>query len=105
MKEQFDIIIIGAGVVGLAIAQAVTARNLRVALLEKNESFGRETSSRNSEVIHAGIYYPKGFLKSSLCLRGNALLYVPDMRLRTGGSVNLLSRQTTKNVPSWSASN
>jgi len=75
MKEQFDIIIIGAGVVGLAIAQAVTAGNLRVALLEKNESFGRETSSRNSEVIHAGIYYPKGFLKSSLCLRGNALLY------------------------------
>lgn len=75
MKEHFDIIIIGAGVVGLAIAEAVATKNLRVAVLEKNDSFGRETSSRNSEVIHAGIYYPKDFLKSRLCLRGNRLLY------------------------------
>lgn len=75
MKENFDITIIGAGVVGLAIADAVADKSCRVALLEKNDSFGQETSSRNSEVIHAGIYYPKEFLKSRLCLRGNRLLY------------------------------
>lgn len=75
MKENFDVTIIGAGVVGLAIAEAVAAQNRRVAVLEKNDSFGQETSSRNSEVIHAGIYYPKAFLKSRLCLRGNRLLY------------------------------
>jgi L-2-hydroxyglutarate oxidase LhgO len=76
MKELVDVTIIGAGVVGLAIAEAVAAKNRRVVVLEKNDSFGQETSSRNSEVIHAGIYYPKEFLKSRLCLQGNHLLYV-----------------------------
>ena len=75
MKESVDVAIIGAGVVGLAIAEAVAVKNRRVVVLEKNDSFGQETSSRNSEVIHAGIYYPKEFLKSSLCLKGNRLLY------------------------------
>jgi L-2-hydroxyglutarate oxidase LhgO len=74
-KESVDVAIIGAGVVGLAIAEALAVKNRRVVVLEKNDSFGQETSSRNSEVIHAGIYYPKGFLKSSLCLKGNRLLY------------------------------
>jgi len=75
MTESVDITIIGAGVVGLAIAAAVATRNRQVVVLEKNDSFGQETSSRNSEVIHAGIYYPKKFLKSQLCLEGNRLLY------------------------------
>lgn len=75
MKESVDVTIIGAGVVGLAIAEALAAKNRQVAVLEKNDSFGQETSSRNSEVIHAGIYYPKEFLKSRLCLQGNRLLY------------------------------
>ena len=75
MKESVDVTIIGAGVVGLAIAEAVAAKNRQVVVLEKNDSFGQETSSRNSEVIHAGIYYPKEFLKSRLCLQGNRLLY------------------------------
>jgi len=75
MKELIDVTIIGAGVVGLAIADALAAQNLQVVVLEKNDSFGQETSSRNSEVIHAGIYYPKKFLKSILCLEGNRLLY------------------------------
>ncbi|RPI76115.1 MAG: NAD(P)/FAD-dependent oxidoreductase [Desulfobacteraceae bacterium] len=75
MKESVDVTIIGAGVVGLAIAEAVAAKNRQVVVLEKNDSFGRETSSRNSEVIHAGIYYPKEFLKSRLCLKGNRLVY------------------------------
>lgn len=75
MNESIDITIIGAGVVGLAIAESLAEKNRQVVVLEKNSSFGQETSSRNSEVIHAGIYYPKEFLKSSLCLTGNRLLY------------------------------
>ena len=73
--NQFDITIIGAGVVGLAVAEEVSGKGRRVLLLEKNDTFGQETSSRNSEVIHAGIYYTNGFLKAQLCLEGNRLLY------------------------------
>jgi len=75
MPYQADIAIIGAGVVGLAIASQVASEDRDVYLLEKNETFGQETSSRNSEVIHAGIYYPKDSLKARMCLEGNALLY------------------------------
>ena len=70
-----QITIIGAGVVGLAIAQKVSEDFGDVFLIEKHPVFGQETSSRNSEVIHAGIYYPKGSLKSKLCLEGKKLLY------------------------------
>jgi L-2-hydroxyglutarate oxidase LhgO len=70
-----DITIIGAGVVGLAIAQKITENHKNVFLLEKNKTFGQETSSRNSEVIHAGIYYPKDSLKARLCVEGRHLLY------------------------------
>ena len=70
-----EITIIGAGVVGLAIAEKVTEDHSSVFLIEKHLSFGQETSSRNSEVIHAGIYYPEGSLKSKLCVEGKALLY------------------------------
>jgi L-2-hydroxyglutarate oxidase LhgO len=70
-----DITIIGAGVVGLAIAQEISEWNKNVYLLEKHLSFGQETSSRNSEVIHAGIYYTKGSLKSKLCVEGKWLIY------------------------------
>ena len=73
--DSFQITIIGAGVVGLAVAEELTASFRDVLVLEKNTSFGQETSSRNSEVIHAGIYYPQGFLKSILCRAGNRLLY------------------------------
>jgi L-2-hydroxyglutarate oxidase LhgO len=74
-KHHFDITIIGAGVVGLAVAEELSGRFKNVLLLEKNESHGQETSSRNSEVIHAGIYYPTGSLKASLCVEGRKLLY------------------------------
>lgn len=70
-----DITIIGAGVVGLAIAQEVSEWNKNVYLLEKHLTFGQETSSRNSEVIHAGIYYTKDSLKSKLCVEGKWLIY------------------------------
>jgi L-2-hydroxyglutarate oxidase LhgO len=70
-----EITVIGAGVVGLAIAERVSKDFNDVFLIEKYPTFGQETSSRNSEVIHAGIYYPKGSLKSRLCVEGKRLLY------------------------------
>jgi L-2-hydroxyglutarate oxidase LhgO len=70
-----DITIIGAGVIGLAIAQKVSETYKNVFVVEKNKTFGQETSSRNSEVVHAGIYYPEGSLKAKLCMEGNSLLY------------------------------
>jgi L-2-hydroxyglutarate oxidase LhgO len=70
-----DCVVIGAGVVGLAVARALQVEGREVVLLEKADSFGTETSSRNSEVIHAGIYYPQGSLKASTCVRGKRLLY------------------------------
>jgi len=73
--QKIDTAVIGAGVVGLAIASELASRHRTVALIDKNNSYGQETSSRNSEVIHAGIYYPADSLKSSLCIRGNRLLY------------------------------
>ncbi len=76
-SEQIDIVIVGAGVVGLAVAAELSNRNdgAMIALVEKHDSFGLETSSRNSEVIHAGIYYPAGSLKANLCVEGKELLY------------------------------
>jgi L-2-hydroxyglutarate oxidase LhgO len=73
--DSLNITVIGAGVVGLSLADELSAHYKRVLLIEKNDGFGQETSSRNSEVIHAGIYYPHGFLKASLCTEGNRLLY------------------------------
>jgi L-2-hydroxyglutarate oxidase LhgO len=67
--------IIGAGVVGLAIAARYSQNHDNVFVIEKNEKFGQETSSRNSEVIHAGIYYPPDSLKARLCVEGRHLLY------------------------------
>lgn len=75
MKNDFDVVIIGAGVIGLAIGRELAQKKLRVLLLEKNKSFGEETSSRNSEVIHAGIYYPYNSLKRKHCIEGRELLY------------------------------
>jgi L-2-hydroxyglutarate oxidase LhgO len=73
--DQVDIVIIGAGVVGLAIAQRLSLSRRDIVVLERNDSFGRETSSRNSEVIHAGFYYPSSSLKARLCVEGNRLMY------------------------------
>jgi len=73
--EKMDLTIIGAGVVGLAIAERLASDSKEIILIERHDGFGRETSSRNSEVIHAGLYYPEKFLKSQLCVRGNPMLY------------------------------
>jgi L-2-hydroxyglutarate oxidase LhgO len=72
---DFDIVIIGGGIVGLAIAAETAQRFRRVALLERHDGFGRETSSRNSEVIHGGIYYNTDSLKARLCVEGRRLIY------------------------------
>ncbi|HCX73259.1 MAG TPA: NAD(P)/FAD-dependent oxidoreductase [Candidatus Cloacimonas sp.] len=73
--EQVNILIIGAGVVGLAIANQLSQTHADVVVVEKEAGFGRHTSSRNSEVIHSGIYYPQNSQKAKLCVRGNQLLY------------------------------
>ncbi len=73
--DKVDITIIGAGVVGLAVAAKLSEKNREILVLEKNDNFGRESSSRNSEVIHSGIYYPAQSLKAMLCIEGNKRLY------------------------------
>jgi L-2-hydroxyglutarate oxidase LhgO len=75
MTEKVDAVVIGAGVVGLAAARALALAGREVIVLEAEESIGNHTSSRNSEVIHAGIYYPKGSLKAQLCVTGKQQLY------------------------------
>src|SRR5580704_1068529 len=73
--DQIECVVIGAGVVGLAVARALAARGHEVIVLEAAEAIGVGTSSRNSEVIHAGIYYPRGSVKAALCVRGREMLY------------------------------
>ncbi len=73
--EQIDAVVIGAGVVGLAVGRALALSGREVLVLESENAIGTGTSSRNSEVIHAGIYYPAGSLKARLCVRGKAMLY------------------------------
>jgi L-2-hydroxyglutarate oxidase LhgO len=73
--DTVDAVVIGAGVVGLAIARALALRGREVLIVEAADHFGTETSSRNSEVIHAGIYYPRDSLKARLCVEGRGLLY------------------------------
>jgi L-2-hydroxyglutarate oxidase LhgO len=73
--ERVDCVVIGAGVVGLACARALALAGREVIVLEEADAIGTETSSRNSEVIHAGIYYPPGSAKAALCVEGKALLY------------------------------
>ena len=73
--EQVDVVVVGAGVVGLAVARALAQDGREVLLLEAAEAIGTETSSRNSEVIHAGIYYPAGSLMAQTCVAGRRMLY------------------------------
>ena len=70
-----EVLVIGAGVVGLAVARRFALAGLEVLLVERETTFGTQTSSRNSEVIHAGLYYPTGSLKAQLCLEGREKLY------------------------------
>jgi len=75
VSESVEAVVIGAGVVGLAVARALASAGLETLILEAGEGIGGESSSRNSEVIHAGIYYPTGSLKARLCVAGRSRLY------------------------------
>src|SRR5260370_5394188 len=88
MPEAIECVVVGAGVVGLAVARALARAGIEVMVLEREYGIGFETSSRNSEVIHAGIYYPRGSLKARACVAGREMLYaycaergVPHKRL------------------------
>ncbi len=73
--EKVDVTVIGAGVAGLSAAAELAGEGRELVVVERHDGFGREASSRNSEVIHAGIYYPRGSLKARLCVEGRELLY------------------------------
>lgn len=75
MTERVECIVIGAGVIGLAVARRLARAGVEVVILERADMIGTETSSRNSEVIHAGIYYPTGSLKARTCVDGKHALY------------------------------
>ncbi len=73
--DSVEAIVVGAGVIGLAVGRALARRGLETIVLERAKTIGTGTSSRNSEVIHAGIYYPAGSLKARLCVQGRTMLY------------------------------
>lgn len=73
--DSVDVVVVGAGVIGLAIARAFALAKFETIILERENTFGQATSSRNSEVIHAGIYYPKNGNRARLCVAGRAALY------------------------------
>ena len=75
MTDKVDCVVIGAGVVGLAVGRALALKGREVLVLEAADAIGTATSSRNSEVIHAGLYYPTGSLKAQLCVQGRDMLY------------------------------
>jgi len=75
MTDSVDCVVVGAGVVGLAVARALALQGREVMVLEAADAIGTGTSSRNSEVIHAGLYYPTGSLKARLCVSGRDMLY------------------------------
>ncbi|MEO7027709.1 MAG: NAD(P)/FAD-dependent oxidoreductase [Caulobacteraceae bacterium] len=72
---DFDGLVVGAGAIGLAVAEALARRGMRVAVLEKERGIGQGVSSRNSEVVHAGLYYPTGSLRARMCVEGRRRLY------------------------------
>ena len=75
MSDRLDCVVVGAGVIGLSIGRALARAGREVVVLEAEPQIGMHTSSRNSEVIHAGLYYPEDSLKAKLCVQGKEMLY------------------------------
>ena len=75
MTDSTDCIVIGAGVIGLAVARKMALKGRKVLVLEETDTIGTGVSARNSEVIHAGLYYPQDSLKARLCVAGRTMLY------------------------------
>ncbi len=100
MKPDFDVLVVGAGVVGLAVARALAMAGRKVLVVEKANAIGTATSSRNSEVIHAGIYYEPGSLKAKLCVEGKAQLYrfCADMGVEARAIGKLIVAQTADQI-------
>jgi L-2-hydroxyglutarate oxidase LhgO len=73
--ETANVVVVGAGIVGLAVAAQLSENTQALYILEENQRFGQETSSHNSGVVHSGIHYPTGTLKAELCVKGNAMTY------------------------------
>ena len=95
--DEIECVVVGAGVLGLAVARALALEECEVAVVDRASTIGFETSSRNSEVIHSGVYYPQGSLKARACVEGRARLYryceehgVPHARL---GKLIVASRE------------
>ena len=84
MKKQYDVVIIGAGVVGSAIARELSRYKLSIAVLEKNLDVCNETSGRNSAVVHGGFANPTGSLKAKCCVEGNKIM-VSATAIRSNG--------------------
>jgi len=84
--DEIDCVVIGAGVIGLAVARALAQSGRETLILEQATAIGTGISSRNSEVIHAGIHYPEGSLKARLCLEGRpgSMTIAPPATSRTG---------------------
>ncbi len=97
--ERFDadVVVVGAGVVGLAIAASLAAKGRSVTILEKNAGIGMETSSRNSEVVHAGLYYGEGSLKGRFCVEGRDLLY--ERAEKAGFAANRIGKLIVATAP------
>ena len=93
-KYAVDCLIIGGGVAGLAAAKFLSQEFDKTYLIERNNFLGMETSSRNSEVIHAGIYYKKNSLKSELCLKGNCLVGSPSPKKNSDRPHNTKAHKT-----------
>ena len=91
IAELMQVLVVGAGVIGLAVARAVALAGHDVIVAEAAGAIGTGISSRNSEVIHAGMYYPTGSLRAQLCPRGNRMLYEfckVARRCRTGAAAS-----------------
>ncbi len=82
MKPECDVLVIGAGIIGLATAAALARAGRSVVVVERHDGFGRETTSRNSQVLHAGLYYPSASWKAQLCVAGSRALYARCERER-----------------------